>query len=76
MKLIRRRRAETWRNHSNPDGSIGGKVSSEATVAENSFIASSAVVLSGGVVDAGQRIESGTIVTKYGAVNFGKVRSI
>lgn len=62
------------RQHTNPDGSIGGFVPHDATVSTSSYIGRTAVIMSGANIGPGERIENGEIVMPNGRVlRFGSI---
>ena len=57
---------EEWRRHVNPDGSIGGEVSSKAVVDPTAYIERSAVVMADAHVGPNEHVERGQIVLPGG----------
>lgn len=57
-----------WRQHKNPDGSIGGAVSKHAVIEDDVYIEISGIVTAGATVATGTRVRCGDIVQADGSV--------
>ena len=61
-----------WLRHTNPDGSLGGLVSVEATVGEGVYLDVSAVVVAEAHVPDHSVVGPGTIVSAVGPITFAE----
>lgn len=56
------RAKDRFERHTNPDGKLGGEVSTRAKVHPTAFVDPSAIVMAGAVIGAKSRVEAGNIV--------------
>lgn len=61
-----------WLRHTNPDGSLGGLVSVEATIGEDVYLDVSAVVVADAHVPDHAHVGPGIIVSTVGSISFSE----
>jgi len=68
MPLQSKSQEFAWAQHVNPDGSVGGQVSTAAFIDPTATISQFAVVLPGAVVAAHQIVRDGDVVVPGGGI--------
>lgn len=59
---------ETWHQHRNPDGSVGGWIPSSADIDPSAYVGPSALINPGAKLGPGGRVSDGQMLTADGSI--------